>query len=160
MDYKNNKKGFTLMELLVTVVLVAVLASYSVYYYNNVIDEGKLNAAKGKMAALGGAFERYKLESNVNFTCSTDVAITSLPSCASISGQANDPRNVFCGYAERQLAFDDNFTFYIGCPNDGKCGAGDVTEVTVYMLPKASSSVYPICAYFNPAKDKVSEVKA
>ena len=166
-----NKKGFTLMELLVTVILVAVLASYSVYYYNNTIDEGKLNAAKGKLAALGGAFERYKIEQGSITQCpSQGLLITELNmsgSCAkSFMQQSNDMIRVFetfrCGYAEKHLGLDENFDFYFGCPDADSqdCGVPAV-GFTVYMKPKSktSSEVYPACAYFNPDIDKVVEVK-
>ena len=122
---KMNKKGFTLMELLVTVILVAVLASYSVYYYNNTIDEGKLHAAKGKMASLGGALERFKLENDRHIGCSeSTVEITTSNmsgTCDLVSSEGNGLSllNVFrCGYAERSLGADENFRFYFACPTE------------------------------------------
>ena len=168
----HNKKGFTLMELLVTVILVAVLASYSVYYYNNTIDEGKLNAAKGKLAALGGAFERYKIEQGSITQCPTQgLLITESnmnASCGKTVLQHNNQtanrafETFHCGYAEKHLGLDENFNFYFGCPEIDSKDCGDPgVGFTVYMKPKSktSSDVYPTCAYFNPSIDKVVEVK-
>ena len=156
-----TKKGFTLMELLVTVILVAVLASYSVYHYNNTMDEGKLNAAKGKLAALGGAVERYKIENLWGTaTSSSDIKISPSQMNGSCDlSQPGDYYNVFrCGYAEKSLGISgDSFDFYIGNPK-GDCG-GEYNGITVYMTPKETSSVYPKCAYFHPDFDKVLEVK-
>lgn len=157
-----SKKGFTLMELLITVILVAVLASYSVYYYNNTIDEGKLNAAKGKLAALGGALERYKLENiSVELMCKNvtnvrEVAVDQIGECR--TDAPNELSNVFnCGYAERHLGIDENFDFYFGCASE--CGADGVNVLSVFMTPGTESSVFPVCAYFDPDTDKVKEVK-
>lgn len=167
----HNKKGFTLMELLVTVILVAVLASYSVYYYNNTIDEGKVNAAKGKLAALGGAFERFKIEQGSFPQCSiSEIPIVEssmaghcgplLPEQQELNYRAFGTFR--CGYAEKHLGLDENFDFYFGCPSTSSqdCGYPNI-GFTVYMKPKSktSSTVYPACAYFNPNIDKVIEVK-
>ena len=150
------------MELIVTVVLVAVLASYSVYYYNNTIEEGKLHAAKGKLAALGGALERYKLEQNMHTGCNGKEEITA----SNMSGAcepSDDTRasllNVFrCGYAEKSLGLDENFTFYFSC--SAECNPDQSrTEFVPIMKPKVSSSVYPSCAYFDPVHDIVVEVR-
>ena len=157
---KMNKKGFTLMELLVTVILVAVLASYSVYYYNNTMEEGKLNAAKGKLAALGGAVERFKAENSINIACGTSVAITSSNMGGACNANANSTNanrflDVFtCAYAERSLGLDENFTFYFACAST-ECDDENAPNEYVAVLKKSGST---ICAYFNPVKDKV-EVK-
>lgn len=161
-----NQKGFTLMELLVTVILVAVLASYSVYYYNNTIDEGKLHAAKGKLAALGGALERFKLENHRYIGCSGAIELTSSNIVGTCDVSNFDSRdkllNVFyCGYAEKSLALDDNFRFYIGCPSECNVQtfSTDRTAYVAIMKPKTTSSVFPTCAYFDPNHDKVVEVE-
>jgi len=171
MIYKRiNKKGFTLMELLVTVILVAVLASYGVYYYSDILDEGKANAAKGKLASLGGATSRFILEnitSPQGLLCgdiqSANVNIsTLLAEQSSCVGHPVDNKwymsDVFrCGYAENSLSWDDNFDFYFGCPNaSSACGTG-YDKVSVYMKPKTGVNG-PACAYFDPNNDKVMEV--
>lgn len=165
--YNTIKKesGFTLMELLVTVILVAVLASYSVYYYNNTIDEGKLHAAKGKLAALGGAVERYKIENSGKIDRCLAVALSESEmnkSCGSGNSTLDRAYDIFrCGYAEKSLGFDDNFTFYLGCPsNCGVSGTFGGEDTTAYMKPKEEgNSIFPTCAYFDADSDKVIEVK-
>lgn len=155
-------KGFTLVELLVTVILVAVLASYSVYYYNNTVDEGRLNAAKGKLSALGGATARYFIE-NTSITCGA--ANSGRVIATAYSGNScgeNDSRilDVFaCGYGEPSLAYESNFDIFFGCPSRESCGNYD--EYTVYMKPNANadSSVFPNCVYFDRSLDKVVDVR-
>ena len=161
-----NNKGFTLMELLITVILVAVLASYSVYYYNNTIDEGKLHAAKGKMATLGGALERFKMENDRHIGCSeskVDITASNIMGACDLSDHEDrlGLLNVFrCGYAEKSLALDENFDFAFACPSE--CGVETtINEFVVIMTPKnaSQSPIFPSCVYFDPVHDKAVEVE-
>ena len=43
---KNNKKGFTLVELLAVIVILAIIALIATPIILNVIDDAKTNAAK------------------------------------------------------------------------------------------------------------------
>ena len=151
MTYKRNKKGFTLIELIVTVILVAILASYAVYHYNNVMDEGKLNAAKGKLAALGGATQRFILEHG-SPVLDNQIEITS----SNISGACNnsDITGVFtCGYAEKSLSSAEGFKLWF---KENPCSSQ--AGITVYMAPVDVNSSFPSCIYFDPSEDKIVEV--
>ena len=166
---RKNKKGFTLMELLVTVILVAILASYGVYYYTDIINEGKLNAAKGKLAALGGATARFLTENAMGLECSygldTGLNIEELMEDNSrhCIGESVDQKwymfDVFaCGYAEKTLGIEENFIFYFGCPSELSCG--DFNQMTVLMKPKEGApEEFPKCAYFDTGVDRVIEVR-
>lgn len=162
---KNDKKGFTLMELLVTVILVAILASYAVYYYNNTMKEGEVHAAEGKLAALGGALARFKIEYG-DITLATPELISpesiSQTNCTCnyySSNAVTKIKSMFCcGYVEKSLGFDNNFNFYFGSPNHRLCG-GALNMTTVFMVPAAGYSSEVSCAYFDPDNDKVIEVK-
>lgn len=162
---KISKKGFTLMELLVTVILVAILATYAVYYYTDIMREGEVNAAKGKLAALGGAVARYVLEKGT-ITLQNEVTIgetnlTTLSTCNPAATEDIDKvLNVFrCGYAEKSLGIDDHFKFVF---SPGRPCGSDLDVTTVYMEPQESehSDIYPECAYFDPDLDKVIVVGA
>ena len=162
MTYSKSKKGFTLMELLVTVILVAILASYAVYYYNNTMKEGEVNAAEGKLASLGGAVARYMIEYG-NIVLDRPVKITTSIVNGICNYHSNNAeikmKSIFsCGYIEKSLGFNNNFDFYFGSPNDSSCG-GAINTTTVFMKPKTADSLYPSCAYFNPSTDKVVEVQ-
>ena len=164
MNYKINKKGFTLMELLVTVILVAVLATYAVYHYNSVMDEGRVKAAKGKLAALGGAAARFVLE-NGDLSLDNQVKITqsnltNAVICDLMSAQNSDTDKVMsifrCGYAEKSLGLDKFFDFYF---YKNPCGS-DISATRVFIKPKPENignSNFPSCAYFDPNTDKVIE---
>ncbi len=159
-NYFKNNEAFTLVELLVTVILVAVLASYSVYYYNNTIDEGKINAAKGKLAALGGATARYFIENDAIASNGGINAATDYKNCELNTGNNRILDVIACGYAEPSLTTEVNFNFFFGRPRANSCynNTYNYNDYTVYMTPKTESSVFPKCAYFDRDQDKVIEV--
>ncbi len=158
-----NKKGFTLMELIVTVILVAVLASYGVYYYTNTIREGEVKAAKGKLAALGGGVARFILEYGQPGLSAPLLIDTTIESgtCNYYSHNASEKmKSIFtCGYIEKSLGFDEKFNFYFGIPSNSACG-GNLDTLSVFMKPKEQNvEGYPSCAFFNPNTDTVVEVQ-
>ena len=156
-----TKKGFTLIELIVTVILVAILASYAVYHYTSTIREGEVKAARGTLAALGGAVERFKIEhGEPNLTENLKIEDLNSAPCDYQSTDAGvRMMSIFgCGDVERSLGFDSHFTFYFGNPSSGACG-GNLNMLTVFMLPQQDVAEYPKCAFFNPNTDSTVEVE-
>ena len=164
---KLAKKGFTLMELLVTVILVAVLASYAVYSYNNTMEEAREKAAKSKLAALGGATMRFLTERGYNLTNShlcqngehgdfvSDITESNINGTCDRTARINILGVFRCGYAERHLGVDDNFDFFFGCPKGHGCGSNSYAGISVYMKRKNGGNCF---AYFDPDVDRVFEV--
>lgn len=60
-------KGYTLIELLITVVIVGVLTSIAIPAYNGYIATARMSEAKNNIAALKLAEEEYYLENNKYF---------------------------------------------------------------------------------------------
>ena len=158
------------MELLITVILVAILATYGVYYYTGIMKEGKYNAAKGKLAALGGATARFMLEQayNSNF-CGEDYSIDPIQVSGMTSSctpgnnqQVGYMYNVFrCGYADKNLGIAEGYNFSFGCPSEHACGT--YNSMTVYMTPgegNAEDDIVAKCVYFNPDTDRVVEIRS
>ncbi len=164
---KLTKKGFTLMELLVTVILVAILASYGVYYYTDILHEGRYKAAKGQLAALGGATARFLLEDSrsssrecVHYIDNVNTLyIKGVCNKNDISGEDDLMYDVFrCGYADKSLAIIEDYKLSFGCPNRHSCGNYDY--MTVFMKPVAGQDdIVAACAYFDPDTDRVVEVR-
>ena len=61
MKNKINKKGFTLLELLVVVLIIGILAAVALPQYRKVVEEAKLTEALENIAVIEGAAHRYML---------------------------------------------------------------------------------------------------
>ncbi len=61
MNKTKNRKGFTLLELLVVVVIIAVLAAIALPQYYYVINVTKVKANMNTVKAIADAMERYVL---------------------------------------------------------------------------------------------------
>lgn len=55
-----NKQGFTLVEVLIVVVIMAILAATIVPQFSNATGDAKLNTAKFNLNTLRGQVEMYK----------------------------------------------------------------------------------------------------
>ena len=64
----NTTKGFTLLELMITVAIVAILAAISIPAYKGYITSAKMTEAHNNLAALRLAQEEFFLENNRYFT--------------------------------------------------------------------------------------------
>jgi type IV pilus assembly protein PilA len=56
---KNNKKGFTLVELMVVVAIIGILVAIAVPIYNASQDRAKANACKANLRTINGAISMY-----------------------------------------------------------------------------------------------------
>ncbi len=56
----NGRLGFTLMEIMVVVVIIAVLASVAGPMIGDIVNQGKASATRSKLAALKSAIVTYK----------------------------------------------------------------------------------------------------
>ena len=67
-----NNKGFTLVELMIAVVIIATLASIALPAYNNYVEEARLTSAKSSALSIKPYLEEYYLETGSYFDSSTD----------------------------------------------------------------------------------------
>jgi len=60
-DSKRKQSGFTLIEIMVVIVILAILASFVIQNTAGMTDEARITKAKSDISTLQNALEMYKL---------------------------------------------------------------------------------------------------
>ena len=69
-----NKRGFTLIEMMIVVAIIALLATIARPNYSNFQYRAKTSEAKVNLGAIRTCQEAYKAEENVYITCEKNPA--------------------------------------------------------------------------------------
>lgn len=64
-DIKNKDQGFTIVELLIVVVVIAILAAITIVSYNGITNRANQSASKSTAASVQKKAELYFAEENV-----------------------------------------------------------------------------------------------
>ena len=72
LNISKNKKGFTIVELLIVVVVIAILAAITVIAYNGIQNRAKLAAAQSLSAQAGKKLATYAVTNAETYPLSTD----------------------------------------------------------------------------------------
>jgi len=75
----NRRKGFSLVELSVVVIIIGVLAAFGVPRMLQAVERSKASEAFGYLAAVRGAQERYQAREGTYTTTITDLDIDQDP---------------------------------------------------------------------------------
>ena len=65
LNYSNNQRGFTFIEIMVVVAILAILAALVVPRIAGRSDEARRTAAKVQIRSIEGALQLYKLDTSV-----------------------------------------------------------------------------------------------
>jgi len=111
------RKGFTLLELIIVVIIIGVLATIGFAQYTKVVEKGRGAEAKVLLGALRTAQAAYKLDKGVFTATLTDLS------------------------AEVTSACDATHDFSYACATTGTCTA---TRCTAAPAKSIGSSAYTI----------------
>lgn len=159
-----TKKGFTLLEVLVVVVIAITVMAFAVPAYKKSQERNRFFAAQGVLIDLGTAVRGLRtalVEAQENFTYPSDVTqvlsnwqtnpagITEETSLSDIT-DTNFPSALFVYKYLSSIPFDNladssykGYTFYL-CPqeevSDGACCSSNTPVVACMMLPAETES--------------------
>lgn len=75
------RKGFTLMELIIVIIILGVLATIGFSQYQKVVEKGRTSEAKTILGQLRTSQEAYFLEHNFYATSLDDLGVSAPSAC-------------------------------------------------------------------------------
>ncbi|GAA4365017.1 type IV pilin protein [Kangiella marina] len=113
-----KNKAFTLMELMITVAIVAILAAIAIPSYSHFVEKAKRNDAKQALLAASEAAERFKaanfsyagLDGNLGSVFSTQVPVDGGAAYYNLSIAADATTYTITATATGSMAGDGNLT--------------------------------------------------
>ncbi len=132
----NNKKGFTLIELVIVTVIMGILASMGLPYYLKTVEVSKASDALSIGHLLGNSYRMYLVD---NPSLPLTGSITNACNTGACDTSATDAcRLVRCNYVARQDWDSSSYSYSIGAAADiaatvsRKTGASPGTNNTPY----------------------------
>jgi general secretion pathway protein G len=151
----HRKSGFTLVEVLIVVVIMAILAATIVPQFANSTNDAKLNTAKFNLQTLRSQVEMYKSQHNGLMPSAALVELTSATNSAGTVGTAGTTFPYGPYMASLPLNYISNSNTVAAAPANGVApsaavaGAGwlyDVTTGKVWFNDTGSPQLYPFTA--------------
>lgn len=121
-----SEKGMTLIEVLVTVIILTMLASIATLSVGFYLKEGKTRAAEGDLATLKAAARLYLLDTGGPPTTLNDLVPSYLPEL---------PTDLFTAAADYKMTVDADAVYIYSVGPDGTDNAhsGDDLVVTIVL---------------------------
>ena len=63
--FRTRRRGFTLLELLLVLVILVVIAGFGIQAFGGIRDKAKIQTAKVELGLLSQSLKRYEMISNV-----------------------------------------------------------------------------------------------
>lgn len=140
----NSRKGFTLIELMVVVLIVGILAAVAIPILRGRIDAAKWSEGKAMMGSIGTAIRAYHAEHGPTGDAPTTLGIGITGLGFDITTQPGDLDGTYFSDTDFELtAVDmDPLTFTITCTAGGGGGSGEPpTTPGKYTLDELGSFV-------------------
>ena len=88
-SFHKNKKGFTLLELVVVLAVISLIIGFLLPHFKGVQDEGNIAKAKGELRTLQSAVESYYVHNSNTYPAALSDLNTATPSI--VTSTPTDP---------------------------------------------------------------------
>ena len=85
---KQNKKGFTLVEIMIVVVIIGLLAAMAIPAFNKVRSESREKTILNNLRQVSSAGQRYILEEGKASVLYADLVTEYLPTIQAVAGES------------------------------------------------------------------------
>lgn len=130
------RKGFTILELLIVVAVIAILVGISLPRFKGMQDEGNIAKAKGELRMLQTAVESYYIHNNNTLPAALSNLTTAVPQIA----PSTLPTDPFGGAAYGYAKNGAWFVVYSAGP--GLNGAAAIDAAGTVTETNGSSCIY------------------
>ena len=136
----NNSAGFTLAELVVTIVLVGIIAATAIPTFNNVMVSAQLQINKSNMETIKNAFVRYYYTTQMNFPTVPENNLLDSEYKDLVLPDGRTPDNLFNGKAG--LPYNSNGNPYSYYQENDTSSTGFVTRTITIKDMNTDSPSY------------------
>lgn len=125
---KMGRKGFTLLELLIVIAVIAILVGIALPRFKGMQDEGNIAKAKGEMRTLSTAIQSYYIHNNAMPT------LTQLTTATPNIVGPSTPKDPFVAGGATDYGFATSGTYFVlyskSPSGSGSAGIGSDGTVT------------------------------
>ncbi len=137
-----SKKGFTLVELLAVIVILAIILAIAVPGISNIVDSSRKSAFESNVKMIISGIETAALEASFNGTAgpvetATPTGTTVDPSISDFGGNAND-------YSTFVITDMDPITITLISKDTSKFGGYGVNSATKASIPSPAKNLTPV----------------
>lgn len=126
-----NKKGFTLLELLIAATIVGLLAVFATVSYKESAADNRMAAAKIKAEQLATALQRFRLDYTTEFSGLMGNLVDTDIEC---QPTAQIPKTLItCGYVDNGGWTDSYVEFYACNGKTGDCASSPIENPLACM---------------------------
>ena len=133
---RENTRGFTIVELLIVVVIIAILAAITIVAYNGIQQRARASAASSALSQAAKKLELYKVD-NSAYPTSTNLASAGITNANDTTYQYTSDGTTYC-----LTATNVTISYYLnstttssptagGCPGHGVGGNNPITNLVV-----------------------------
>lgn len=150
---RNNRKGYTLIELVVVVLIIGILASFGIPQYLKTVETSKADDAVSTMNMIGTTNKMFALDHQGNYVYGAFTAACGSAACPTVPPFTNACALVWCKYladqdwATRPYEYGACNGAAAGGCNTGSFSVGAGNQVSAAHRKAAASSPYNTWGY-------------